>query len=452
MNDRELAEHPLFSAIRQEPDSDEARLVLADALIEEGEPRGELIVAQCELASVLGDAPVSNDGWGRARLQMVQPEKLEKRIRKITRQQNALLKKNPQWEALDVDDHVERKFWRGLTHEIATAPHPHTVERCLNEAPMLARLRLSMHYGAILSVDEVTEDTNVEESLEVLLAHDVRHTIELLELPLATASLIERLDLPRLRHLRLANCSEDALFALAKNRRLPRLKALDLRGGYREFDTPVPSRESIAALFASDCFEISELTLSEAIPLDAKLATSLASLAGLSKLRLLDATVDDDAMNRLLRSSHAPQLERLAAYQSKLEPRTLELLADTWGERLTMLDLDSSRIKPSGAKALFGANRLTGLRALHLRNSWIRDEGVEHLVESQTFGGLWDLNLRSNRLTTESAQLIAKHADGTLLKLNINNNSGIKRVGVDALWTSKGLSQCRIFTNHRRNA
>jgi len=50
---RDLAE--LLAAIHAQPDDDAARLVYADALLEHGDPRGELIIIQCKLANGLAE-------------------------------------------------------------------------------------------------------------------------------------------------------------------------------------------------------------------------------------------------------------------------------------------------------------------------------------------------------------------------------------------------------------
>lgn len=49
---------PLWQRVAAHPDDEEARRVLADALLERGDPRGELIAVQCRLAAV------PQDEWG----------------------------------------------------------------------------------------------------------------------------------------------------------------------------------------------------------------------------------------------------------------------------------------------------------------------------------------------------------------------------------------------------
>jgi uncharacterized protein (TIGR02996 family) len=54
------AHHPaLFEAVCADPDDDAPRLVYGDWLLEQGDPRGELIAVQCELTRLLGKEPAS---------------------------------------------------------------------------------------------------------------------------------------------------------------------------------------------------------------------------------------------------------------------------------------------------------------------------------------------------------------------------------------------------------
>src|SRR5262245_51645294 len=83
----------LLAAIRAEPEEDMLRLVFADWLEEQGDPRAEFIRLQCSLASMAQDDP----RW----------QELERREEELLRQHGETWKGNPPQK-------VEVSFLRGL--------------------------------------------------------------------------------------------------------------------------------------------------------------------------------------------------------------------------------------------------------------------------------------------------------------------------------------------------
>jgi len=151
----------------------------------------------------------------------------------------------------------------------------------------------------------------------------------------------------------------------------------------------------------------------------------------------------------LLSYTPALPLKRLALTKSKLSPEMIRLLANAPAcHALEMLDLDSTRIRAKGAAEL-GRGSLNSLRSLQLRNCWIEDAGLEALVDSPLLERLFDLNLRSNKLSDRAMVALAGGKAGNLNKLNVNNNL-VTPAGSAALWDSPNLSSCRIFTEHKK--
>jgi uncharacterized protein (TIGR02996 family) len=446
MNDQELSQHELFPAIAREPRNDEARLVLADALIEAGDPRGELITMQCELARVLGTHPPPPEGWRPRRLQRPVPEKVETRSRQITRQQNKLLKEHPEWTPPAEIGRFGVQFWRGFISAISVFDlgswDGDRLRRLLDSAPIASRIYL---FGA----------TRLPELVRALGDHPVGTSLQMLmfsggeDAQLGVAMADARL--PALERLvffgHQVTCAE-TVAAICANPSLTRLRSFTL-DRYASL-----TAEDVVSLLRAPHFTLDELIIPEAElgPAGAKALAEQEKLEHLTTLDISKTNIGPEGLSAILGSAHAPkQLERLAVAKLKLKKSHLPELAESSTlSNLRVLDLDSNRIGAEGIQALAGSKRLRSLQALHLRNCWIADEGVGHLVASPLMAQLQDLNLRSNNLTDDAARTLGQspHARG-LVKLNINNN-GITQAGAGHLWDSEHLAGCRIFTDHTK--
>jgi uncharacterized protein (TIGR02996 family) len=451
MNDLELSQHPLFESIREDPENDEARLVLADALMQDSDPRGELIVMQCELARLLGAAPFPRTGWVRLRLEPLIPKRTEGQALKITRKQNELLKKNPQWSELQTNE-IQIAFWRGFINELQFfnlgSVSTGDFRELLDRAPLVSRIYF-------LSWRE--EDfARIGELLGVLLEHPIAAQIQLLFFGAANhyfADIAGRLRFPRLEQLVLAGWTEplppEAMQTLARNPHLPRLHSFETQGG------GMMDVGAIVSLLQTTQFTLEQLRIPNAM-LDVAEAAAVAAEEKLARLKILDlssCSIGPKGLATLLASPKMPALERLAIAHLKLKAVSMEALASCEKlSDLTMLDVESNAIGPQGIKALAGSKNLGAVRSLMLRNCWLKDEGIEHLVASPLMSQLEELNVRSNKLTDHSAKRLASSPNaGRLLKLNINNNKGISRDGARLLWESENLAGCRIYTDHSKS-
>jgi uncharacterized protein (TIGR02996 family) len=137
------AQQQFYEFIRRNPEEDAPRLIYADWLDELGDPRGEFIRVQCELAKL------TEQEEGRRKLL----QERERALWKLHRRQ---------WmRSLKVYHVREARFRRGFleTAELFTRPHPvetptQFAERWNNfieQEPALAQVRLHLHHDCAVT-------------------------------------------------------------------------------------------------------------------------------------------------------------------------------------------------------------------------------------------------------------------------------------------------------------
>lgn len=427
----------LLADVLARPDDDEARLVLADALMERGDPRGELIALQCAKVE-------TDDGRDRA---------------------EALL-------AEHVDRWTEGLGPRSLTYEFRRG----FVDKVFGRSDMVAR-----HLARIRAREPVTrvhlgriQPSSVPALVQAMLDADIRGL--LLTTPpgpeltkaFASSRLAESLEelsvcwnsedllavrMPRLRTLRVdvsdhEGPQERAIFALESPieelslegyssvvlRALPRSR---LRATLRRLKTPRGSLDALAKLGCPALERVDVENLSRVD--DRELETFARSPAPLRSFRAL-AGVRPNQLARLLSSIPAVESMDLSycdlgligvqALVSASLPRLTELrlrfAADGTGtfvdaaaveqlcrsdlaRRLRVLDLDGNRLGDDGAVALAAAP-FHALRSLHLRGCALGPRGAEALARSTSLPGLRELDLSENDLGDEGFLALATSA------------------------------------------
>ena len=449
MNDADLVDHPLYADIAADPAADEPRLVLADALMQAGEPRGELITLQCELAQILGEQPALSGAWTRSRLHPLIPEKTETRARQITRRQNQLLKEHLEWTPV-LEGDGEIALWRGflasLTLRGLDSWSVERLEALLHQAPLISQLNLLASWG-------VGCNAGMEGQLLELCSRYIGSSLESLLIQgaddAAIAEVLAKVRFPALRWISFGaqRVPSAIIAALLENPSLSRLEALYAEAG-------LESAEDVARLLEAPNFTITDL-VTPRTSLRRGAAEVLAGCPKLSALRILDVTrtgLGAAGLEALLTSKHAPQgLERLAAAWLQLKGDELSVLADATSlSKLEVLDLESNRFGPAGMDVLGASTKLTALRSLTLRNCRILDEGLEALLASPLFPRLQELNLRSNGLTVEGMLSLSRVSEeNALLKLNVNNNK-LGVADMTPVWEAPQLAACRIFVEAKK--
>lgn len=429
-------------AIQQEPDRDELRLIYGDYLIEQNDPLGELIVVQCRLAQSADHAEQ----------------------RKMTVRQNQLLKARAKaWG----DDW---KFTQGIleyTELIAYSVYrDKEVMRCRFARGFIDHI--DSHANVLQRrVDWVTEQAPLLTSLRI---RDYRGadgpTPKML-------TLLERV--PHLRALALSPGNHKTIRAVSTRKHFANLRELSLEGGFERV-----SHEELELLAQSTVLESLE-----ALDLYRQGLTDVGPLAetrfSLQKLLLNDNELGA-AGARLLASTRAVRgLEELGLYNNGLEAAGVAALAQSPNlGRLVSLDLRSNRIRTDGAKALGSAKGLKALQKLtlvgnslnaeavtalcgpglpaladlNLQHTRLSDDCVDALLAAKTAcSRLTSLNLRSNKLTNQSAKRLAGCASLTGLgELNLNGNKAINATGIAALKKSRHLGNAAIYVGGKRLA
>lgn len=433
----------LLRAILAAPDSDQPRLVYGDWLIERGDPAGELIAVQCALARLPPAAPEHQ---------------------KLTTRQNQLLK------ALAMAWGAGWTFSRGeleLKHRVDQGVY-HDMEqlRCRFARGFIEHV--DAQYNALRAhIDWLAQAAPLLDSLRV---RAYRGQVPALE----TVGLLGRL--PPLRALAVSHCGDsvELVRALASDERFSPLRRLSLEYGHhnrRSDELELLARsEVLAGLRELDLYTYG---------LTAEHVRHLADARfRLRSLLLNDSALGADGARALSDSPAFSELEVLGLYNNGLEGEGVAALAGSPHlGKLASLDLRSNRIGQAGAEALGTATGLPSLRALilvgnsldagamaalcgpglvgiqelNLQHTRLTDEAIEALVAATDIcRGLRQLSLRSNKLTDASARRLAGCADlAGLVELNLNNNKGVGKAGIDALRASPHLAHATVYVGNK---
>jgi uncharacterized protein (TIGR02996 family) len=314
-------EDELLAAIVAAPDDDRPRLVYADWLVERGDPRGELIRVQCELARI----EATDEGVAR--------------VRRLQSRQSALLKAHEaEWTA-GLPSTATYLHRRGLV-ELVRANDPSDFGAARARAPLVRALHTSRPDPLRLENEQAIEELTLEDQGLVKIA--------------AVACL------PKLRRLTLPEKGlvSDALAAAVSPRPLEELalgihtwaaSAADRTG------PPLVGLEELA-------LEHSEIMADDVL----HLATVLPRLSSLD----VAANYGHNGLARLDLCSlleALPALRRLRLSKMKVtDAQVAQLAASPLGARLVRLDLARNEIGDAGALAIARSEHLRGLRRLNL--------------------------------------------------------------------------------------
>jgi uncharacterized protein (TIGR02996 family) len=402
-------EHDAFlQAICESPDDDGPRLMYADWLTERGDPRGEFIRLQCELA--------------------VMPEHDVRRIALTTRESELAQRYSQGWR----DALPQRKgviwgiFERGFPAEVS-----------------VASVRAFLRYADV--IHEATPAPAVR--FPVLTSDTVRELV---------AS-------PKSAHLRKLEIDSpfvgpEDVCALAESPHLSRLRVLILSC------RPIGSRGAAALAGSSFWAALFHLGLNRTDLGDGGLSALAAGPRAVALIELslaLNGITEVGA--RLLARGFAPALERLNLRHNALRTAGAEvLLTSPILRRLAVLDLTHNEIGPLRLKRLVSAEpgalrrldlrgnrlgtrgtrglarcpRLDGLQELDLTSNELDDTSIAALVDSPFLAGLRRLALGMNLICDEGARTLARSLHWTELnELNLNTNR-IGDEGVAALLAS----------------
>jgi uncharacterized protein (TIGR02996 family) len=367
----------LFAAVVATPDDEAARRVLADGLMEAGDPQGEFIQLACDAAALGRSDPKRAELEARAAdLRRRHSLAFSRRLRQVpffNRSSDGAWS-TPFTFDRGLPDHV-RGPSRGLVPALADAAKVspvrgvHLLEARAEDVRALARMPELANVRAL----GVTGHEALSGALPELFASPHLARLERLELqcpiePKDLAALGACAALDGLRSLSLMPTlnSTAPVDALLRSERCARLRSLKL-------STLPATAESIVGLSALEDLELL------AIRFGAAGATLLATKLPrtLRKLGLTNCELGAKGMRALVYSSELASLETLELH-GMVTGRELEPFLDAFAlPAITRLALSGSPLRAEGAPAFVAAAKKFGrLRALDLQGAHIKDNGA----------------------------------------------------------------------------
>jgi uncharacterized protein (TIGR02996 family) len=397
-----VPDHDAFlQAILHDPEDDAPRLLYADWLEERGDPYGEFIRVQCELARLAPDTP------GRQELQR--------------REYELLAEWEPVWARPFIGRVKRWRFRRGFIEQVklAAGQFEEVADTLFRLAPVrnlqikhygplpLRDLAGSPHLGRLARLDLKWNEIG---DAGVLALAESPHLSQLTHLGLGRTgigatglrALAASPNLPALASLDLSDNGLDdaAVEAFASHCRLPRLCRLD-------FSNNRLGPDGANALVSSwGAGQLTSLRLWSNRLSDGG-ARLLASLDRLEELDLGGNRVTSQGVDRLAESPYLRRLERLDLRHNEAGDFGAAVLARAPAlSRLTHLGLESNGVGWQGARALANSPALSSLASLDLSENPIRDAGCRALAQSPRLTRLVRLNLRRCGVTRIGAKAL----------------------------------------------
>ncbi len=408
--------------IKANPDDDTPRLVLADWLEEHGDPRGEFVRVQCQLARLPEDDPRC-------------PELLAREGELLNAHRAAWLRPFPGSDKL-------AEFRRGLVRlmldagqVLGTASPPfagteeyawvdglkvyavgqQAIERYIAGPALEGVTSLHLQAGGERVRDDAFVALARSPHLGRLTALGLTHFYFGSE---AAKALAASPHLSALTELNLqANRVWTGAGALAASPHLTGLRSLDLYSNYIE-------DRAVRALTAGRLGRLTSLGLGSN-KVDVKGVEALVAwpaLENLRDLRLDGNYFGGDGVRLLAGSPSVRRLARLDLAANRLSGKSVQALASSPNlTALTRLILTNNSAGDRGAAALAAGDGLPRLTHLSLRLNGVGDKGAAALAASPASARLRTLDLASNRIGPAGARALAESAylDGlTLLDLS----------------------------------
>jgi uncharacterized protein (TIGR02996 family) len=384
----------LLEDILAAPADDGPRLVYADHLMEEGDPRGEFIRVQCLQKSAPSPALAARQRelWAKHSAQFFEED----------------LGRPGMWEGV-----YERGFMTRLK---------------LGDAPAELVLRTPFVTGL-----EVKGDATVVGLANLMAAGKLRQLawLEVEDVTAASMALLgEQPALPRLLFmmgaigaagaLAAGSCSSNLVSLSLKSplgdedvvqvAALRHLESLTMRHVAAISTKPLLESEDLASLTELDSDELDADALLESphlrrlqklVVYDTDVPVGhLARCGKLTALKLFEGTFTEDDVRQLV--GYGLPLKQLALPRHGLTPQALRLLG---GLELARLDVDSNHL--SGGMDAFDHPNASSLTTLLLRWCRLKPEDARLLAANPTLSNLQTLDLRDNFLDEESKRLVS---------------------------------------------
>jgi uncharacterized protein (TIGR02996 family) len=420
----------LLHAVCADPDNLTLRLIYADFLEDQGDPRAEFIRVQCELAGL------DEDDDRRTPLEERELALLNKHGSAWVNQLELAYKpcafRRGFVESLTMNAgeflaNAERLFRLTPLRQVSLISTASDLAT-LAASPVLARLS-RLHLGPVGDTDVATLCTSSHlanlQSL-TLSGHQlgldgVRALLEcpslagLRELGLYRSQQLAAAELEllaresnfrelELLHLESVRVGGAGLQALALSQRFPKLRTLKIRRCEL-------TDAGVRALASSRTFpELTGLDLSgnNLLPETGNILNGFINF-GLTRLRSLDLSgnpVGTYGARRLALSGHVTDLRRLSLRGCRLTAEAAQSLGEICATELRALDLSFNRIEHEGAEQLAQGSRLAGLRELYLEECGLTAWSARVLTWSPHLSELRVLHLDRNPIDDKVLQAL----------------------------------------------
>lgn len=399
-------ERPFVDAILADLDDDGPRLVYADWLTEQGDPRGEFIHVQCRLDSLPMDDPAYVELESRERVLLKQNRaKWIKPLPKI---------KQASWGTYSAFRPGRQHFRRGLVEYFTfSKPKAFVDNQALFEQWPIRHvtfLELSRKVAEIVPQSDAAAKLRGFWPPQRLLEAFPEFEINAERFPnLEELALVEN------------SIGSDALHAILEGFEGGRLRALDLHFN-----------------------DISDAGVDH-----------LLAWSGLSELRSLNLGLNStpaiaDGILRLVRSKRIANLHVLDLWSNDLGTEHAVAIADSKStSRLVELSFNRNEIGDEGLAVLAGSKSLKSLRSLNLGHCGITDRGMVALAESPESASLANLSLVSNAIGDEGLRAMAESPHLANLRIvdlsDQRHGPGITPAGLRALAESPHLERIEFL-------
>lgn len=401
----------LLAEILADPASEAARLVYADHLIDLGDPRGELVQAQCRFEKIEWDDP--------------QRRAIDERIADL------LSAYETEWtrdvRALGFDDHLQQVTLRRGFVEKATV-EAKDAARLVPQLRAITPLR-ELHVGA--KDDAYLADVGrVGATLEALSFRAyTRDIARAIALRMPSWPYNGKLSTLHVAGPEVANAIA-SIPALGTLKRL-RVGAIQPQG-----------MAHLAAATHLGGVHTLELPQSSLGP-DGLSALARGNLSGLLRLQLEHARVAGDAIVPLAHAAFAPKLVQLRVHHNKLALAGARTLAEHF-PALELLDVESTELRADGARAILSSKRLPALRSLDLSRNTL-GEDLAGAIDAMEIPALRHLACLQNMLETNATAAIARSPRfDELRSLDLSDNP-LGDAGVIALAESARLPRLDVL-------
>nr|MBA3539917.1 TIGR02996 domain-containing protein [Deltaproteobacteria bacterium] len=407
---------------------DGPRLVLADQLLLAGDPRGELIAVQCELARHgYAQKAASWDWIGDA---LADPEIDPAHIKALRACETALLAEHRSgWVAAAREGYPTApetyfRFERGFV------AHVDVIAAVPEVASLLAAIGT-----AIPTLEALTLSTLSLEAPERAFAWRAIGALRALAMPGFGARGLVTLPHAKLRELVLHGGQAEAARPLFEWKPFGALRVVELNG------MKLDARDAARLVAAAGTLDELQLRQSKLGSAGAATIATSERARGLKVLSLLANGIGPAGTKAVV--EHLPALRALDLRKNAIGVAGAEALGRN-GSELRTLDLTGNTLGAAGVAALVAGDGLGALRELCLQQTMLDDAAVQALAASPLLARLRVLSLRSNKITDVGAGALANSPyTCNLVQLNLNNNK-ITAAGKRRLDTSPHLEHARI--------